>query len=319
MVQFRHISTSDNVFGSRTIIRHPELDGNPNAVIVVSQLWGEDWWAAGMPIEGVYNPSEIGVQYLVLHARWSIVNLNGTPMPSGAKFSIYGRSVEDGMCFVHRVSSYAAFGNATPLIGRQFDQRAVLFVTRRLLADYVVQWRPDIAPFPSPGEFAWDYGGATLIPDVAELHQDVDRLNHSIGVWYNERVGVWNVFNQDFAEMDAASEFNVCAIWGNHPSGIEHVKVCVARGGTANYQDVCLDPCTMAGFVFIVTSNVSFRYSDLRASDPCVLTNVKPAFVTHPFGVWFNPSTGRTSIMFEDGKPMPRGAGFNVVHFTSGT
>lgn len=68
-----HTATAANMLGNATLLNHPILNGNPNAVILVTQQ-----------SEG--NNHEVGVQYQ--NNRWSIFNLNGTALPANARFSV---------------------------------------------------------------------------------------------------------------------------------------------------------------------------------------------------------------------------------------
>lgn len=72
---FMHKAKSGNISRNWTTIDHPKCNGNPNAVLLVTQNW-----------KGTYNPKAIGVWYT--GRRWAIYNQDLSPMPEGANFNV---------------------------------------------------------------------------------------------------------------------------------------------------------------------------------------------------------------------------------------
>lgn len=72
---FQHKAGKGNTSGHVTTINHPACNGNPNAVLLVTQNW-----------KGAYNAKAIGVWYNGSH--WTIYNQDKTAMPDGANFNI---------------------------------------------------------------------------------------------------------------------------------------------------------------------------------------------------------------------------------------
>jgi hypothetical protein len=73
-----HISDSSNTFGNWTEISNPNLDGNPNATVLVTQ-----YWAPGGP----KNNNNVGVYYT--GDKWAVYNEDhNIPMPHNAGFHI---------------------------------------------------------------------------------------------------------------------------------------------------------------------------------------------------------------------------------------
>jgi len=68
-----HNATSANMVGKATVLDHPALNGNPNAILLVTQ-------------QSDGNNHEIAVQYQ--SNRWSILNLDGADLPVNARFSV---------------------------------------------------------------------------------------------------------------------------------------------------------------------------------------------------------------------------------------
>ncbi|MBA3826183.1 MAG: hypothetical protein H0X24_20070, partial [Ktedonobacterales bacterium] len=71
---FFHVATSANSVGNYTILDDPALNGNPNAIVIVTQNWNPAGVCACR-----YNPRYIGVWYTGSH--WAIFNEDATPMP----------------------------------------------------------------------------------------------------------------------------------------------------------------------------------------------------------------------------------------------
>ncbi|MBK8049860.1 MAG: hypothetical protein IPK16_23790 [Anaerolineales bacterium] len=77
---FIHQSTAGNTSANHTIIDHPMTNGDPNAILLVTQNYSP----GGVP--SVYNPHATGVWYD--GAKWVIVNLYYETMPVGAAFNV---------------------------------------------------------------------------------------------------------------------------------------------------------------------------------------------------------------------------------------
>ena len=80
---FTHTATGPNTYSNYTVLDHPLANNNPNAVILVTQVWNP---AGG---SGVYNPQHIGVFYIDGSGRWAIFNEDqSVDMPLGASFNV---------------------------------------------------------------------------------------------------------------------------------------------------------------------------------------------------------------------------------------
>tara|TARA_B100002003_G_scaffold147565_1_gene136608 strand:- start:2 stop:970 length:969 start_codon:yes stop_codon:yes gene_type:complete len=78
---FLHTAAADNIVAHWTVISHPELDGNPDAILLVTQNWNPGG------IGGTYNNHGIGVWYTDDH--WAIFNQGGgNPIAVGAAFNV---------------------------------------------------------------------------------------------------------------------------------------------------------------------------------------------------------------------------------------
>jgi hypothetical protein len=79
---FVHYAKLDNTEGNSTYLDNPLTNGEPDAVLAVTQ----DWNPGGG--RGNYNDHPIGVLYDADIRKWAICNRGGAPMPDGAAFNI---------------------------------------------------------------------------------------------------------------------------------------------------------------------------------------------------------------------------------------
>lgn len=79
---FIHRATGTNIFGDYTLINHPHCNGNPNAVLLVTQNWNPGG------VGGIYNNHPIGVFYEASSQRWAIFNEDGLVMTTNASFNV---------------------------------------------------------------------------------------------------------------------------------------------------------------------------------------------------------------------------------------
>jgi hypothetical protein len=79
---FVHYAVPDNTIGNSTYLDNPLTNGEPNAVLSVTQ----DWNPGGG--RGVYNDHPIGVVYEKDVQKWAIYNQDGALMPDGAAFNV---------------------------------------------------------------------------------------------------------------------------------------------------------------------------------------------------------------------------------------
>jgi hypothetical protein len=114
-----HVATPANIDGHRTVIDHPDLNGNPSAPIVFTQVWNIN----GIP--GVYNDNQVALDYWAGGSRWIIFNENGTAMPENAKFNIY--IADDSEVYTHTATSGNTTGGLTDLNIAGIGQASFVF------------------------------------------------------------------------------------------------------------------------------------------------------------------------------------------------
>src|SRR5688500_10320127 len=78
---FVHTATVANVLGNWTTISHPSLDGNPNAIVLITPNWNPGG------VGGTYNDHEVGIYYT--GTNWAIFNQDLALMPAGPAFNVY--------------------------------------------------------------------------------------------------------------------------------------------------------------------------------------------------------------------------------------
>lgn len=87
-VVLSHITATNNIQGHITTLNHPDLNGNPNAIIFI------------MPIGNTNFTSHVGVWYN--GSSWTIFNQNtGLPMPIGMTFNILVHPKPSANVFTH--------------------------------------------------------------------------------------------------------------------------------------------------------------------------------------------------------------------------
>jgi hypothetical protein len=171
VASFVHTATDENSRGDYTYLGDPNINGDPNAIVLVEPAPDR-----GTAEEGAYDHN-IGVWYDFRLDRnsWAIFNQDRAAVPAGAAFRVVIPPASKR--FVHRARRANTVGNVTylddPLTNGEPD--AVLSVTQN--------WNPG--------------GGVGVYND------------HPVGVLYDEDVERWAVYNRDDAPVPNGTAFNV--------------------------------------------------------------------------------------------------------------
>jgi hypothetical protein len=171
----------------------------------------------------------------------------------------------------------------------------LLFATFVVLIFMQLQ-RPDAFPGGAepPRQAAGDPSGTTR---PSEGEEEASTGAHNIGVWYDEEARRWAIFNQDLADMEEGTSFDV-----HVPSeGAAFVHRATAEN-TAEDETYLNDPFTNAD-------------PDVP---PSVTQNWNPGgeggtYNDHPVGVRYGAEARQWVVFNEDGAQMPEGAAFNVT------
>ena len=79
---FVHRAAPENISENSTYLDDPLADGNPSAVLHVTQNWNPG------STDGVYNDHPVGVWYDAAREKWAIFNQDRAPIPDGAAFNV---------------------------------------------------------------------------------------------------------------------------------------------------------------------------------------------------------------------------------------
>jgi hypothetical protein len=171
---FVHKAVTDTINNNSTFIEHPWTDGDPEAVIFVTQNWNPGG------VGGVYNVHPVGVWYNDLSGQWAVFNEDGADMPEDASFNVFV-PISDTNVFVHEATAGNSSGNSTyldhPLLNGHPE--SVILITQN-----------------------WNPGGGlsgTYNP-------------YPVGVWYSAGSEQWAIFNQDGTSMPVGAAFNVLVL-----------------------------------------------------------------------------------------------------------
>jgi len=89
---FVHTATAGNISADASYISHPDLDGNPDAQILISHSWNPPGSS------GVYNDNNTGVFYSNSQNQWGVYNESGAGMVVGSSYNVY---IGDGDVVLH--------------------------------------------------------------------------------------------------------------------------------------------------------------------------------------------------------------------------
>jgi hypothetical protein len=164
-------ATAANSSANSTFIEHPLTDGDPGAIIFVTQNWNPGG------VGGAYNAHPVGVWYNDIGGQWAVFNEDNVSMPVGASFNVLV-PISDTTVFVHEATAGNSSGNSTFLDHPLLNGRpnAKILITQN--------WNPG-------GGLGGTYNA------------------HPVGVWYSVAYGKWAIFNEDGTVMPAGAAFNV--------------------------------------------------------------------------------------------------------------
>ena len=80
---FVHFAEADNVSDDSTFLDHPRANGDPDAILLVTQTWNPSGAALG-----IYNDRPVGVSYSAMEGRWGVFDADGASVPLGAAFNV---------------------------------------------------------------------------------------------------------------------------------------------------------------------------------------------------------------------------------------
>lgn len=243
-----HTATADNINGNRTEINHPELNGNPDARLVIVHRY-----------EGVYNNHVTGVYYDAGH--WRIFNEDSSPMVEGTKYNIYLSDPENYI--VHTATGLntdifityldSSIGESDYIFSTNFwdgvynnftystaysssTSQRYLYHTAFLVdvpsgAKFMVLKDRDISSSmvythvtESSNINAWvtylDHPLLNGKPDAAFIFQHYfnapgtsgtdNEIGKVLSTWYDPTVEKWTIYTEDLSAMPAGLAFDIC-------------------------------------------------------------------------------------------------------------
>lgn len=168
---FRHITTAESTTSNYTVLNHPQLNGNPNAVVNVIHNYPSG--------SGQYFNHTLGVWYSTSRQRWTIyMNESGT-MPDGFQFNVLVQANKE-TSFVFKADA----SNIQPGINDHVAviDHPLLNNNPNALVYAMHNWNPA--------------GISSAVID-----------NHPLGVLYTG--GRWTVYHTDFEAIPVNAAYNI--------------------------------------------------------------------------------------------------------------
>lgn len=272
---FVHTATAENTFLDTTGIDDPVVNDDPDAVLIVTQVWNPE----GSGLSGVSNPHEIGLSYSSTTGRWSIYNQDFGAMPIGAAFDVWVSPT--GMPIPPAIRHTATAGNT--LENRTFIGEPLLTAC----PSAIIQ----VTHVRNPG------GGSG------------PRNDHPLSVEYDSFTDQWGIRNQDSATMPLGASFDVlleryCAPAPPVP-GKARVESYILGQHVADASNT-VGSLTRIDRPFTNDNPDAIVFVTVETTPP---TPADP----HPIGVIYDVLAGRWAIFNEDDEAMPLGARFNLL------
>ena len=290
---FRHVTASTNTQGHVTTLDHPQLNGNPNAIIFIMPNWNT---GGGTNTAGVAYNENAGVWYN--GSRWTIFNQKITAlMPIGVTFNVLIAPAGNPNYFTvaNTAENSANFANGFRIDHPATNNKpnALLLVTQNWSGVY-----NDDAPVTSYANGKWNIGNVRYMD-----------------YWYDN--------SKTQYLMKLGSRFNVMVIENGVVPGFSNASAFKHIAGPSNIipsgnNITFLDQASVNGnpnAMIFATSYWGHGDADRRdASQAGGPYNGGPivARYDHPNDAW-NYRNGYWAIMNSNGAAMPDRAKINVV------
>jgi hypothetical protein len=173
-VRFLHLTTAENTYSGYTLIDHYLTNENPAAIVFIAVAKGA---AGAYSCEHTGTWSTIGVYYDATEEKWAI------------RSGYVPRSIPVGACFHVLVPDPTtnAFIHGTTVLNTQLNYTVV---------DHpLTNGQPDARLFVTPN---WSPGGVSG-----------ERFANFLGVYYDDSLEKWIIFNQDYDSMPIGTAFNI--------------------------------------------------------------------------------------------------------------
>ncbi|MFH1195050.1 MAG: T9SS type A sorting domain-containing protein [bacterium] len=328
---FIHTTDASNINSHLTYITNPLLDGNPDAVFLVTPNWNPGG------VGGTYNDHSIGIWFDGI--QWTIFNQDFAAMPENASFNIFVmKNSTEAIIHTSTVSNTST--NYTLIDHPQLNgnPNAQIYTTQNWnplgvynaastgvwYSNSAQKWsifnEDNISPLPEGASFNVYFGSPQFVHTAAanNLQSDLTLIDHPLlnnndaaflfvthnynpdgaaSNYHNKAIGVydngnaWGIYNQDATEMPEGITFNV-AIAPLSDNVFRHTTN--ATNITANWT--ALDHSALNGNtsarIFVTPVYVSLRHI------PTI-------------GVYYNGSNW--AVFNQDISLMPEASDFNVM------
>lgn len=165
-----HRAAPENIVDNSTYVDHPAANGNPDAVLLVTRMWGPDGPSAESRPTGVWYDENRG-------GKWAVFNQDLTPMAEGVAFNVLVLAEPGENTFVHRATPANTSGGVSYV-----DHPSSVA-------------NPDAVLLITP---VWNPGGGT------GTYND-----HPTGVRYDNAAQTWTILNEDLAAIPENAAFGV--------------------------------------------------------------------------------------------------------------
>ncbi len=124
---FVQIATAANTHGDYTLIDNSLLNGDKDAVIIVTPVLD----LSNILQAFSFDTTRVGVEYLSKYGRWAIVNEDQSAMPVGARFNVEGSIAQTSTSYTLFVNT-GSFVNPTQVGIDGFSSGAQILVTHQI-------------------------------------------------------------------------------------------------------------------------------------------------------------------------------------------
>ena len=326
-----HTATSGNILVATTLIDHPDLNNNPNAIIYVTQNWN------GENNPGVFNTSKISTYYF--NGKWSIYNEDHAAMVEGSKYNVYFGSSS----FVHKTDATNCIPNITyfdnPLVNRDpdalifalhnwnpfgtgtsvYDKKLGVYHYNSVWSIFDQEGVPmqegiyfNVAVAPkTDSAFLHTTTASNIISNYTVIDNPLLNGNPSakilvqqryisswnnvnVGVWYSSGTSKWTIFNEDLSTMLEGKDFNVWLL--NDNKSFVHTVDIASTSLTPVYS--------------YIDNPLTNNNPDANILVTSILQN--SGYFDHVQGVWYDVSEQKWALYNEDLADYTVGIKYNI-------
>jgi hypothetical protein len=262
-------ATSSNTSGDSVYINNAATNGHPRAFLFITHNHDPGALCGSCFNENVPT----GVWYDSNNNQWAIFNEDASAMQVGEDFNVLVVSGGGSSVFLQRAFSSNTSGDSTYINNAATNGKPTVRLT-------VTQ----------------NYDAFGVCPCVFN--------NRNIGVWYDNSVGKWAIFNQDQSTPPLHAQFNVLVNSGQSGHGTSVLQTSTGSN-TVNESTKINNPLTNGHNNALIFATPNYDPGGVCAC----------AFENHPIGVWTNGT--RWLVYNEDLANMAIPESFNLLIYSS--